>query len=62
MDETLAAAAPAPEQPAPEREKETLEEVMSRHRLASVSLSSWIWRIIIGLFVGLCPRDMSRSC
>jgi hypothetical protein len=34
MDETLAA---APEQAAPEREKETLEEVMSRHRLASAS-------------------------
>lgn len=32
MDETLAAAAPAPEQAAPEQEKETLEEVMSRHR------------------------------
>jgi hypothetical protein len=36
MEETLAAAAPAaaPEQPAPE----TLEEVMSRHRLASAFL------------------------
>jgi hypothetical protein len=32
MDETLAAAAAATEQAAPEREPETLEEVMSRHR------------------------------